>query len=445
MFLGGCKYSAFQVSSNRIDDSQNVLLKQLLQNTGCATTTAATGNTTPTTTSTPTNANVLSLEAQLARPVAPTHTPLLPPLIQNEPKPQIRYAQVMSRETSFLSRPNVSSPQIQPATSQIITTSSQITTSTPQTVVQTTSISQPATPTQQLFVEVKRGVPPVRSLSLNREDLLSPPTLKTSGFTSSTESSLQTPPITYKHRDVTQPESSPLLGHSEVKKEIFDESSQQSSVSDRMDTNQAQESSELNTPMDAEKSVKDALELKRLKRRQYQQKRRKTQIQAKEATNTQPKKRPRKISKLDEDYDVFNDNLMVQLRQLPPMVVMEPILSKNYSVSAVFGSGDMSKIGSKNYNTRLGDLSGDYGAAIINDVSDYYNTIPFGFKEPLPKKPPVSTQRGFYDQEFEPIKFRNDDHKRLDLFFRDRDDDIPDTIINCTSPECSLAFGASNR
>ena len=62
------------------EDSQNVLLKQLLQNTACATTSASqSASPLPI---------VPSLEAQLARPVPPTPSSLIPPVLNEPPKPQ---------------------------------------------------------------------------------------------------------------------------------------------------------------------------------------------------------------------------------------------------------------------------------------------------------------------------------------------------------------------
>lgn len=144
-------------------------------------------------------------------------------------------------------------------------------------------------------------------------------------------------------------------------------------------------------------------DLKKLKRRQYQQKRK--QSQGKDAVAAPQKKRARKVSRLDEDYDTFIDNLMTQLRQLQPMAVLEPLLGRNYGVCPIFGSGDLMKIGSqKDYNTRTGDLVGLNGSSTLPGISDHYNTQPFGELEPLPPQQPASTQRGFYDQEFPPLK-----------------------------------------
>lgn len=144
-------------------------------------------------------------------------------------------------------------------------------------------------------------------------------------------------------------------------------------------------------------------DMKKLRRRQYQQKRR--QSQGKDATAPTQKKRSRKVSRMDEDYDTFIDNLMIQLRQLPPMSVLEPLLGRNYGVCPIFGSGELAKIGmQKDYNTRTGDLTGVYGAATLLGISDHYNTQPFGELEPSTPQQPASTQRGFYDQEFPPLK-----------------------------------------
>lgn len=96
---------------------------------------------------------------------------------------------------------------------------------------------------------------------------------------------------------------------------------------------------------------------------------------------------------------------MTQLRQLQPMAVLEPLLGRNYGVCPIYGCGDLAKIaGQRDYNARVGDLTGSYGAANFPGMSDHYNTQPFGELDPLPPQQPPSTQRGFYDQEFPPLK-----------------------------------------
>lgn len=157
-------------------------------------------------------------------------------------------------------------------------------------------------------------------------------------------------------------------------------------------------------------------DLKKLKRRQYQQKRK--QSQGKDACTAPPKKRSRKISRLDEDYDTFIENLMIQLRQRQSMAVLEPFLSRNYGVCPIFGSGDLAKIsGQKDYNTRTGELIGLYGSASFPGISDHYNTQPFGELDPLPTQQPVSTQRGFYDQEFPPLKLDDCEYILQEFFY----------------------------
>lgn len=88
---------------SRMEESQNVLLKQLLQNTACATTISSSGASQG-----PSLPLVPSLEAQLARPVPPTPSSLLPPLLNettlNKPTPK----QILNRETSFVSHPATS-------------------------------------------------------------------------------------------------------------------------------------------------------------------------------------------------------------------------------------------------------------------------------------------------------------------------------------------------
>ncbi|XP_063909689.1 histone-lysine N-methyltransferase 2C-like isoform X2 [Zophobas morio] len=385
----GCKFSTIPTPPiSRNDDSQNALLKKLLQNTACASTQ------TPPPTSAPSSITVASstqfpsslenqLKASILSPVVKES--VTPPQTKAPPR-----APIMSRETSF-----VSSPVIQ----------------------------QPPTPvpTQQLHIDIKKCLPPSRTPS--RDDLLSPPTPRSS---CSQDSSLQTPPLIKK-----EPQQ-PLL-QQEVKKEIVDETSQHSEVSDqsRSDVPMKEEIDSLD-PI-TEKMLLDKEELKKQKRRMYQQKRRQNQIMNKEAVG-QPKKRPRKSSKVDEDYDTYIDGVLAQLRTLPPMVVSEPVLNRNFNICPVFGS-DMSKLAANDYDSRFGELKGEYGNAYMPGYSDFYNTQPYGDHEPLPEKPPASTQRGFYDQEFPLIKFDAEEEKRFDMFCRE---DSPDSIISSSSPECPV-------
>ncbi|KAF5285410.1 hypothetical protein FQA39_LY16664 [Lamprigera yunnana] len=406
--IGGCKYSTIQGPS-RVEDSQNVLLKQLLQNTACATTVQSqvmTSNSTSIATA-PHLPMVPNLEAQLDRPVPPSTTSLLPPLLQNDninnQSGKISQAKttIVNRETSFVSKPISSSQMITPMA------------------------------TQQLHLDLKKCMPINRTPS--RDDLLSPPTPKSSH---SHDSSLQTPPLLIKKEIQILPPQSPLLGTHEVKKELLDDTSQHSEISDHSRPDLMHIKEEIESPdiMSEKISLEQKEELKKMKRRVYQQKRRQNQIMNKES-HAQPKKRPRKSSKLEEDYDTYIDNLLIQLRSLQPMIVQEPQLNRNFGTVPIFGSGDLSKVGTNTCDLRLGDLSGCYGNAVFPGFSDYYSSKPYGDAEPAQEKSSSSTQRGFYDQEFPPIKFDTEEDRKFELFCRENDS--PDSIVSSSSPECS--------
>lgn len=191
---------------HRMEESQNVLLKQLLQNTGCAQQTSM-----------PSHHQGLpvvpSLEAQLARPVPPTPSSLLPSLLTNDsplsqpPKnPQTsRPTQLTTNEAPFISRPSPPVP---------------------------TSPSTPLVCQQQQtqYIERRPG-PPSRTPS--REDVLSPPTpttprLSTSGADSShhTPSPLTSPPVMIK-KETAPPQQSPVhpVPSGDVKKEFVSDDS----------------------------------------------------------------------------------------------------------------------------------------------------------------------------------------------------------------------------
>ncbi|XP_021938191.1 uncharacterized protein LOC110838870 isoform X2 [Zootermopsis nevadensis] len=405
---------------HRMEESQNVLLKQLLQNTGCAQTQSQQTSSVPTHHhGAPSLPVVPSLEAQLARPVPPTPSSLLPPLLTNDspqsqtPQLSRQLSHLTTRETSLVSRPP---PQL------------------------STSLSIP--------VQTDRRPDPP-----NRENVLSPPaTLRSCANVA--ESNLHEPtPLSSPHvvtikKEVAPPLQSPSA---DVKKETVSDDSSEQVASEKKEfhgkTEQPSkdEIGDLGMEASCDKTTQDqaALDAKKVKRRLYQQKRRQSQGKEPTASGGTPKKqRIRKGSKVDEDYDTYIENLMMQLRQLPPMSVLEPALSRNYAVCSIFGSGDLTKIGTtRDYSTRHGDLKGSFCAAYLAHVSDHYNTQPFGDLPPLPPQPPVSTQRGFYDQEFAALKLENDDDKRPDgqtSGNRDRGNDTPDTVVSSSSPECVI-------
>ena len=104
---------------------------------------------------------------------------------------------------------------------------------------------------------------------------------------------------------------------------------------------------------------------------------------------------------MEEDYDGYIENLMVQLRQLPPITIVEPELGRNYNVCAVPGMGDTVKLNTKGYSMQTGDLEGSFGNSRLKHRSDYYNTRPFGDEYTTSTKVQPA-HRGFYNQEFAP-------------------------------------------
>lgn len=405
------------------DESQNVLLKQLLQ------TTTTSSNVVPQRTMTiqrtaPALGTIPSLEAQLARPSIPPPTLGLTQEVEI-PKNSPRH---ITSTSPFTSRPM-------------------------QTSIPTSSISPLIQNSTQSLMDVRK--PPMKLL--NKEETTPIPEC------SPTMKTLPMYPLNIENqqlqqtikKEVAPPQQSPVhrpFTPLDVKKELLDESSQQSATSG---VSTASDQGKLDQPMKEEfpESVnmetsseinpsETPSEAKKRKRREYQQKKRKQlQMNMKAAAENNmnavnAKKRPRKGSRYEEDYDTFIDNLMGQLRLLPPMQIQEPALTTNFAVCPLFGSGDLTKLKNKDYDILKGDLVGEFGNAKIPNVADYYNTKPFGDEEPLPEKPTASTQRGFYDQEFQPIIFDEDpEDKKLDFICKERDTDTPDTIVSCSSPE----------
>ncbi|XP_011303059.1 histone-lysine N-methyltransferase 2C isoform X3 [Fopius arisanus] len=534
------------INAHRMEESQNVLLKQLLQNTACATTAPPSS-----TSSAPSLPIVPSLEAQLARPTPTPPSSLIPPLLNKIPSTKT-VTKVLTRETSFVSHipivksqspptkedppkpstpvssgsvpplqvvqpvqtiqrsiesvPKVQSKVPSPVVTQPIVTVAnkpipQKIESPPQSEVPTpvsTPPVPPKTPTSESMAPAQQirvtNVPTTFTrLVPTSKPVQPPPAQKIMPQNPQLSNHIQTPPqpstpvsitppqtpqpqpqlqglqqkpqIQMQHQLPQQlqtprpqvvntlqpsvPQTMPMkIGHQahlqqgaiaqhtvplvEVKKEILDEVLSGSTPGHNSDTKDFLTAKE--EIMDG--TIDDKNDLKKLKRRQYQQKRR--QSQGKDASAQPQKKRSRKVSRLDEDYDTFIDNLMVQLRQLPQMTVLEPLLGRNYGVCPIFGSGDLSKIGNqRDYNTRTGDCSGVYGVARLLGVSDHYNTHPFGEQEPSTPQQPASTQRGFYDQEFPPLKLDDALDKKENLLMT-RDVDTPDTIVSSSSPECVI-------
>ncbi|XP_045521362.1 histone-lysine N-methyltransferase 2C-like isoform X11 [Pieris brassicae] len=423
-----------QNANQRNDESQNVLLKQLLQTTTATTSVSVPQRTVTIQRTAPALGTIPSLEAQLARPSIP------PPTIS------------LTQEVEI--------PKNSP---RHITSISQPFTSRSLTSIPTSSMSPMMHSSTQSLMDVRKQ--PVKLLSKEETTPIPEcsPTMKTMPMYPMSVESQQLLHQQMIKKEVLPPQQSPVhrpFTPMDVKKELLDESSQQSATSG---ISTASDQGKLDQPMKEEypESVimdhaseinpsETPSEAKKRKRREYQQKKRK-QMQmnlkaaAENGISAAAKKRPRKGSRYEEDYDTFIDNLMVQLRLLPPMQIQEPSLTTNFAVCPLFGSGDLTKLKNKDYDILKGDLLGEFGNATIPNVADYYNTKPFGDEEPLPEKPPASTQRGFYDQEFQPILFEEDpEDKKLDFICKERDTDTPDTIVSCSSPE-AFEFESDDR
>ncbi|XP_075971400.1 uncharacterized protein LOC142973507 isoform X2 [Anticarsia gemmatalis] len=416
------KHIQTSTANTKNDESQNVLLKQLLQTT---TTTATVVPQRPMAIqrTAPALGTIPSLEAQLARPSIPPPTLSLTQEVEI-PKNSPRHMTTVN--SPFATRPI-------------------------QTSIPTSTISPMTQTSTQSLMDVRK--PPVKIL--NKEETTPIPE------SSPTMKSMQMYPMSIENqqlhqaikKEIAPPQQSPVNRFSplEVKRELLDESSQQSATSGvstasdqgKLDQPLKEEFPEsVNMDVPSEVTAETQAEIKKRKRREYQQKKRKLQMNMKQAAENNlnaanAKKRPRKGSRYEEDYDTFIDNLMVQLRSMPAMQIQEPALTTNFAVCPLFGSGDLTKLKNKDYDILKGDLTGEFGNAKIPSVADYYNTKPFGEEEPLPEKPTTTTQRGFYDSEFPPIVFDEDpDDKKLDFICKERDTDTPDSIVSCSSPEC---------
>lgn len=414
------------VSAPKPEDSQNVLLKQLLQNS-CS---SNSQSTTASSASIPTRpvpglrapslGVVSSLEAQLARPVIPPapassvqmstiSTPLCTtssqcilttPTVINSDSISTTTHRIISRETSFVSKPFIASPN--------------------------QSITDEASQLSRKSEDIKK----IPSRSVQSSPVLS------------SSSTFSCAPISTSNQESISKEIGTSSSMIEIKKEKNDleensntNTSIDRNVEEKVDQNIIKKEAE-NIDSSITKLVDPAIELKRQKRREYQKNRRQMQILNKELLTQNAKKKPKKVSKTEEDYDSFIENLMLQMRQLPSLQILEPLLNKNFGVSPPFGSGDLSCLCNKMTNSHS-QLSGEFGKAVLNNAAEHVGKS--DSKTPLPEQISVSTQRGFYDQEFPPVKIENDDiRQKYEFILKERDCGTPDTIVSTSSPECTV-------
>lgn len=497
----GCKFSTMSVPTVKSEDSQNVLLKQLLQNSGSTSTPSPTppaiaSRTVPGLRA-PSLGLVSSLEAQLARPALPpvpsNASQIMPPSQASTNSPTSTTTQVtssssevnvtkstvrthifMQRETSFVSKPPKSPNQLQQqsqsqtmptttSTSNFVTAAGTLTTDT-----KIVTVKQEEVDVKAVRVIPTEPPPPYPSLSSSLDAIAPPNVVINKDMSLPVHTTVTTQSFVKQSTSpapvVTSAAGPPSLAAIDVKKEIVEDTGSVVPVSqpsgapvvDKMQQKtpegggfmvpktefvdgMEQTPTEVNVAKTAQET---ALEIKKRKRREYQKSRRQMQILSKEAMSSTSKKRPRKFSKVEEDYDTFIDNLMVQLRQLPHMQILEPTLCRNFGVGPVYGTGDLSKMGSvKDYSITEGDLEGEYGSAELPNVGDFYNTKPFGTKSPLNDNgSSTSTHYGFYDQEFPPMSFdvEEDNRYKYETLMKERDNETPDTVISSSSPECTV-------
>uniref|UniRef100_A0A1L8DX99 Putative histone-lysine n-methyltransferase trr n=1 Tax=Nyssomyia neivai TaxID=330878 RepID=A0A1L8DX99_9DIPT len=456
---GGCKFSTMSGPQTKSEDSQNVLLKQLLQNSGSTSTPSPTppaiaSRTVPGLRA-PSLGLVSSLEAQLARPALPpvpsNASQCLPSQVTTATitqtsevtKSTVRTHIFMQRETSFVSKPPKSpqQPQINPV---VVSVAPTVVTDVKLPIVKQEDAQQDVKALKTSMVPVEPPPPyPTLSSSL---DAVAPPNVVINkdmmipGVGQSFVKQSTSPPVSAANVP-------PTLSVIDVKKEVMEDivagvEKNAQKIPDVVPKVEIVDPTILDGRIDAVNAAKTAqetaLEMKKRKRREYQKSRRQMQILSKEAMSS--KKRPRKFSKIEEDYDTFIDNLMVQLRQLQHMQILEPTLCRNFGVGPVFGCGDLSKMGPM-CGASEGELVGEYGAAELPNIPDFYTTNPFGARTPpCTKDATTSTHYGFYDQEFSPMTFDAEEETRYkyETLMKERDNETPDTVISSSSPECTM-------
>ncbi|XP_037947681.1 histone-lysine N-methyltransferase trr-like [Teleopsis dalmanni] len=166
------------------------------------------------------------------------------------------------------------------------------------------------------------------------------------------------------------------------------------------------------------------LELRKKRKRDYQKQRRQltnnankilAQTAAEPATTVPNalagKKRQRKISKMEEDHDSYVDNLMGHIRQMQPLQVLEPLLNRTYGACSLYGAYSNSTRGTRNikeYKEQAMDCSDEYGKALRTHVTSLYDAKRFSGSESNEDKHLPTIQNDFYDQEFSPLIYKND-------------------------------------
>ncbi|XP_028896921.1 histone-lysine N-methyltransferase trr [Zeugodacus cucurbitae] len=188
------------------------------------------------------------------------------------------------------------------------------------------------------------------------------------------------------------------------------------------------------------------IESKKKRKREYQKQRR-LLLSGKETnanivnstTNVPgPKKRSRKLSKIEEDYDNFIDNLMTHLKQMKPLQVLEPLLNRNFLVCNAYGlSSNLPRGVSSKENgdvLQTPPLLGEYGNAHHSNANTLYDTESFHSSESNKEKKLSTIQNDFYDQEFSSNTRNNysDRYLRVWSIMKERSIESSDIVTNCS-------------
>ncbi|XP_036230155.2 histone-lysine N-methyltransferase trr-like [Bactrocera oleae] len=546
---GNIELNKSPITVPKSEDSNNVLLKKLLQNSSSSQhlnihTSIATNMLNPVTNSTPASVCsqvlsarkvinvrapslglVSSLEAQLARPVIPpvpatTSAPVQSEISKSQKSDtqedllnkmnnevtgsqndgKIKCVQVISKETSFVSNPNISPFALDDACRSKLTVPGQDLEHEPFKASKATcqkndtsnasqqNYSHNTHPKECNGNEVKEGnslgnlCPPNKTPSticpgsINNQNLDSD---ASTIFTTSTEGKEETNVENFSSFVSSFPALTDSSENAEKSENIITkpyvnsllDASAKSKVPSRYDNETQNSNTQVNLKLDNksilnEKSVlpdcndstnivsidqktitvdKD-IESRKKRKREYQKQRRlllsgkETNANAVNSTTNVPgpKKRSRKLSKIEEDYDNFIDNLMTHLKQMKPLQVLEPLLNRNFLVCNAYGlSSNLPRGVSSKEN---GDLSqtppllGEYGNAHHSNANTLYDTESFYSSENNKEKKLSTIQNDFYDQEFSSNMRNNyyDRYLRVWSIMKERNIESSDIVTNCS-------------
>lgn len=147
----------------------------------------------------------------------------------------------------------------------------------------------------------------------------------------------------------------------------------------------------------AKMDIEQNIELRRKFKRDYQKHKRQMLLQ-KDPHNPQ-KKKSRKHSKATEDFDEFIEHKVVQMKQMFVLEVLEPLLSTFLGICSVYGYNEKVR-NQYPYQTPTKD---DFGKINLTNYVDFYSIEPYGLNKNDKAKVVPSFQNKFYDEEFSTV------------------------------------------